>query len=119
NCHPPEPVGVNFYKLIPIRIANFLMVKVPIFVKLPTPRLLYTLNWLFQERLGIDYQILTNRTEALAQQFCIGYGESLGNGISIPDTGLLRQTNISEIALGNGTWETLPVLFHQNDSKWS
>ncbi len=87
-------------------------------------RLTYVLDWLLCERLQLDYIITTSENEPAD----IIYGNISGNGISIPDQGLLWQncTNsainmhrrneavIPDCQPAHANWKGIPVLFPNN-----
>ncbi len=84
---------------------------IPVFVPRISPRLSYVLGWLFEERIGTGFRIVTSEAEAVTLPFCIAYGTALSHCLSIPDTGLLWEQSVRPQAPAAGTWQDLPVIF--------
>ncbi len=74
-------------------------------------RLKYVLDWLFKERLHLDYNITHNESDLLNTPFCISYGKTLPGSISIPDEGLLWTTGKNEITIRTSKCKEIPTLF--------
>jgi hypothetical protein len=74
-------------------------------------RLKYVLDWLFRERLQLDYTIVTNEAETKQLPFFISYGKALPGSFSIPDAGLLMQHGIQKCDPATGNWLGLPTIF--------
>jgi hypothetical protein len=79
-------------------------------------RLKFVSDWLFKERLQLDYKIVTNLAEAAMHPFVIAYGHVLPGAISIPDCGLLFATGIHKQEVASGTWQDIPTIF-ANETK--
>ncbi len=82
-------------------------------------RLRFTLDWLFRERLQLDYTLISSEAEAKTYPFVIAYGTSVTNGISIPDKGLLWEQGIHRHEPEIGTWKDLPCIFATNDNAYT
>ena len=85
-----------------------------------TGRLMYVLDWLLKERLQLDYNLTAKKEDAISSTYCISYGISLANCISVPDCGLIWEHSepnasanqgIKECLPEAGQWNGLPVLF--------
>lgn len=85
------------------------MAALTIYCKQKSARLSYVLNWLFNERLGIDYTIVHSPPSDAS--FFISYGAAVAKGITIPDSGLLWKTGVSPQIVDNGNWKGIPTLF--------
>ena len=72
-------------------------------------RLTYVLDWLFKERLQLQYRISNNFTDI--GQATIIYGQPAVGGIGIPASGLLIETDIKHFTPDVGEWNGLPTLF--------
>lgn len=70
-------------------------------------RLLYILNWVFNIRMGIEYE-LTHQREEKAH---LAYGEKIAGSIYIPDAQLLRQKGINQHTVNTGNWNNTPTLY--------
>ena len=108
------------------------MEKIIVYSPYPSPRLTYVLNWLFTERLQLQYQHTNNIQEAHMASLCISYGTALPGKISIPDTGLLAKNSITSLSRADpaihvnkgleechpaiGKWKELPVLFPNTEA---
>ncbi|MEZ5017745.1 MAG: polysaccharide deacetylase family protein [Flavipsychrobacter sp.] len=80
-----------------------------IYSKQNSARLSYVLDWLFRDRLDIDY-VIVDRIPVTNDIF-ISYGAVCDNGISIPDADLLWSTNIEQQHIESADWNGLPTLF--------
>jgi hypothetical protein len=74
-------------------------------------RLKFTLDWLFKERLQLDYKITANEQDIAGLPFFVSYGKSFPGAISIPANGLLSQTGTPPCEPASGTWNDIPTLF--------
>ncbi len=87
------------------------MSKLSIYSKNKSVRLSYVLDWVFKNRLDINYQ-LTDRIEDIdTSGFFISYGDQQSNGFSIPNVGLLFEQGISDQQIEKGAWHNIPTLF--------
>jgi len=93
--------------------------QIPIFVSRISPRLSYVLGWLFDERIGTGFRIVTSKAEAAALPFCIAYGAVLPGSLSIPDVGLLWEQSVRPQETGGGSWQDLPVVFASSDTDYT
>jgi len=84
-----------------------------------SPRLEYTLDWIFTEQLKLDYRITTDTSELESLSFFVSYGRIFENALTIPDKGLLWETGIRTQNIDTGNWNKLPVLFATTESKFS
>ena len=82
-------------------------------------RLRYVLDWLFKERLQLDYRITRDEKDAAAQSFFIAYGKHIPNSISIPDERLLWEKGIQKLAPKVGKWNEVPTLFAAPDDTYT
>lgn len=74
-------------------------------------RLKFVSDWLFKERLQLDYVIITDPADIPKYPLVITYGKAAGDGISIPDSGLLWQKGIQKPEIATGLWNDIPTLF--------
>jgi hypothetical protein len=79
-------------------------------------RLVYVLDWIFRERLGVEYTLLHGDPGADASSFAICYGTSKANCFNIPDMGLLWKSNVEQFDIAQGEWRGIPTLFHNNNN---
>lgn len=86
-----------------------------ILVPKSTPRLVYTLNWIFKERWSIGFEIITDSSSAPKDAFVIGYG--MPGHYNVPDAGLLWSNDIVEQALRQSIWKGLPTFFSAASSQ--
>ncbi|MBA3827958.1 MAG: hypothetical protein H0X33_03390 [Taibaiella sp.] len=93
------------------------MTQVTIYAPYKTNRLLYVLDWLFKEQLGISYQ-LTDNTENITGT-CISYGQTIAGAWTIPDSGLLWEQGVKEHDIAYGKWNTLPVIYAKEDAGYA
>lgn len=75
-----------------------------------TTRLQYVLDWL-SKQLSIDYAIVTDESELHHIPFFISYGKHFLNALSIPDAGLLMETDVKEKAIPADAWYGIPTLY--------
>jgi hypothetical protein len=75
-----------------------------------TARLLYTFDWIFVEQLGLRYQVVTREQKAQNALLTIDYTNTFSS-FSIPNLGLLFQSNIERQNIEIGQWNELPTLF--------
>jgi hypothetical protein len=80
-----------------------------------SPRLTYTLDWLFRDVYQRDYTISDENTEAPASE-TIYYGKGSDGYFTIPDAGLLWEQGINQQQVNPGTWNDLPVFFQTEGS---
>lgn len=69
------------------------MQTIAVFVPQLSPRLFYTLDWVFKEQLQLNYRLVTDEN-SLPEGFFISYGKAFTGALFIPDHGLLWQQNI-------------------------
>lgn len=85
---------------------------IAIVVSQHSPRLTYTLDWIFRQQLGINYELLTTAPSAEPGYTCVlQYGNGDGR-YTIPNTGLLYENDIHGQQIESGLWSGLPVLFY-------
>jgi hypothetical protein len=89
------------------------MNEVLVFTAHLTSRLQYTLHWILQQRLGLNFTTTDKRTEFDGFEGCkINYGsEVFGNCLSIEATSILFETGINENFGEIGTWEGTSIIF--------
>jgi hypothetical protein len=78
-----------------------------------TARLVYTLNWLFLEQLGVHYELLTEHPSDKEFQLTISYGNA-NSEFSIPDVGLLFESGLYIHKIELNEWNGLPIVFANN-----
>lgn len=81
-----------------------------------TPRLSYTLDWIFNYVFQTSYSIVTTDQNFKKNGNCvIGYGniKSEFSDFHIPDAGLLWENDIKNLHFKTGTWNDIPTLFHE------
>lgn len=103
-----------------LQIENFKMENtIYIYTTEVTSRLKYTLEFVFQSVLRVDYELTTDchSCEPSKQPF-INYSEKYcGNGIWIKPSGLLQEEGVRALQPEVGCWDTLPTLFaNENES---
>ena len=74
-------------------------------------RLKFALDWLLKERLQLNYRITGAGEEVKNLPFFIAYGAALPHSVSIPDAGLLWQTDLQIQEPRTAVWNDVPVLF--------
>jgi hypothetical protein len=74
-------------------------------------RLQYALDWLFRERLQLDYKVTSAENDIAELPFFISYGKSFPNSFLIPDEGLLWEHEINVLKPETGLWHNIPTLF--------
>jgi hypothetical protein len=85
-----------------------------------TNRILYTIQYIFNERLGIAYSITDNKEEYVSANSAlkIGYDvESLGVGVFVHSSGLLCESDIKKINLYESTCDDIKTLFPHNNEE--
>src|SRR5687768_7544126 len=76
-----------------------------------SPRLSYTIDWIFGRQLGLNCELLTARPEDDAlYALVLNYGNKGSN--NIPCNGLLYEDIITEQQVTTGLWQQLPVFFY-------
>jgi hypothetical protein len=88
---------------------------IAIIVKKITPRLTYTLDWIFTQQLGLDYKLYTQKKDVQKSLLIIDYTND-NTDFSIPNFGLLDFEGISEQEIKIGHWNDLPCLFANEQS---
>ena len=95
------------------------MSAIPIYVPRSSPRLNYTLRWIFGEQLRLDYYLIQEEAEARNLPFVISYGKRMPRGICIPDSGLLYEKDIRPWQVATGSWQDIPTLFAMRSNEAS
>lgn len=90
-----------------------------IYTQNTSARLVYVLDWLFGERLGIDYRLVQEDAKPGSYSFAISYGIARPDCLSIPDAGLLWQNGVEHVDIISGAWKGVPTLFHKSESAHS
>ncbi|HYD21026.1 MAG TPA: polysaccharide deacetylase family protein [Flavipsychrobacter sp.] len=90
-----------------------------IYAAIDSPRLRYVLDWIFTERLGIEYRLTSDEAEAQQTEFYLSYGKNSGKALSIPATKLLNDTGISQHKADTGEWQGIPTLYAVNDETYA
>src|SRR3954468_20758231 len=85
-----------------------------------TNRILYTIQYIFKERLGIAYSITNNMEEYTSKSsgLKIVYdAEGLTEGVFVYSNGLLCESNINKFKLHEGTCGDIKALFTHNNEE--
>ncbi|MBS1690447.1 MAG: hypothetical protein JSS96_17075, partial [Bacteroidetes bacterium] len=78
-------------------------------------RLQYVLDWLFNERLGTGYTLITDEVSLKELPFFIAYGDFFPNALSIPAVSLLWESEIKAHTIPLGVCGDTPCLYDVND----
>jgi len=82
-----------------------------------SPRLQYTLDWIFTHVFQTTYSIFSSNQNFIKNDSCvISYG-NIKNEIAdfhIPDAGLLWENDFKKLDFQTNEWHSIPSLFHQN-----
>lgn len=93
------------------------MVAITIYCEKESARLKYVLNWLFTEVLHVTYSVTNNENVVKDLPFFISYGSVKPNSFSIPDVGLLWESDIRKQDISIGKWKNIPTLYERlNDN---
>ena len=87
------------------------MAAIPVIVPRMSPRLQYVLDTLVCDQLDLDYYIAAQDAVFPPGTFVIAYGVKLPGAFSIPDAGLLWETDVHPLNVAQGTWQDLPTFF--------
>lgn len=89
-----------------------------IFCESISPRLEYTLEFVFKQVLDVDYYITDDKTSFAKSTTELKLCYSIRNlgGIHVLPTNLLNETNISSRSIKTGNWNELPTIFHSSQS---
>ncbi|NDC43001.1 MAG: hypothetical protein EBZ77_15865, partial [Chitinophagia bacterium] len=90
------------------------MEPIAVVTHLNTKRLTHVLDWLFGERLGVDYVLQSPGYDTVDGKGCvIAYGAIIDGALSIPAAGLLSATGVqAQEGLDEAQqWQGLPVMF--------
>lgn len=79
----------------------------------------YIIDWIFRQRLGLNYRIAHDEQDVAALPFFIAYGRSLPNAFSIPDAYLLWEKKITPHNIAIGEWNTVPTLYATSGHNYS
>ena len=74
-------------------------------------RLRYVAEWLFKERLHLNYTIVHTLAEAQAATHVVAYGIPMPDAVSIPSEGLLGVNGITSQQPAIGDWQGIPTLY--------
>lgn len=78
-----------------------------------TPRLTYTLDWIFREQLGIAYTCLPPEETGTATRPLLNYSsQSLPDAITIKPQGILYGTDIREMPVAYHRWKHTAIIFY-------
>ncbi|HTN17554.1 MAG TPA: hypothetical protein VL092_07740, partial [Chitinophagaceae bacterium] len=80
-----------------------------------SPRLSYTIDWIFGLQLGLRYELLSSAPGAIHHYSCVLHYGGQRTTNTIPDLGLLHENNIRVQQISSGAWEETPVLFYTGD----
>jgi len=81
-----------------------------------SPRLSFVLNWLLKERLGLEYRVTTDADEAAKSRYCINYGTTSEEGLSILAGTILWENDIRVQHIKTQEWQGLFTLFFNAES---
>lgn len=87
------------------------MSKLLIYTPNASPRLIYVLDWLFNEQLKTGYVLTYDPADITPGTFAISYGAHVENTFNIPDAGLLWGSGLKQHEVKTGNWDELPVLY--------
>jgi hypothetical protein len=90
------------------------MNKIVVYSPKSSKRLVYVLDWLINEQLRLDYELIHNEHSLKDLPFFISYGTKFPNSLSIPDATLLWEKGIVDHDPSTGSWNQLPTLFERN-----
>lgn len=82
-------------------------------------RLVYTLDWMLGEVLGVSYKLVRPGETIEPGAVVIRYGSNDESSVCIPECGLLFEQGISSPAIATGHWQGIPVLFASNKDGYS
>lgn len=82
-------------------------------------RLRYVLNWIFTERLGVQYRLVTEEAELTSFEHFVSYGKAFDKACSIPDAGLLWQDQIRQQDIEQGEWQGIPSLYQSGQRSFT
>lgn len=91
------------------------MAAITIYSPKTSSRLVYVLDWLFNEVLNIDYEVVSNDGGLRDNGFVVSYGKSIDGALNIPDQGLLWEEGIHQHDPKPGSWNNIPTIFHQDE----
>ena len=86
------------------------MQPVTVYSKNTSSRLVYVLDWIFNDVFKCGYRLILNEQDSTKVPFFISYGLELPNGLYIPDVGLLWEQNIVHQKVDTASWKGIPVL---------
>lgn len=78
-------------------------------------RLQYVLDWLFNERLGTGYTLITDEAALKDLPFFIAYGDFFPNALSIPAVSLLWENEVKPHTIPLGVCGETPCLYDVNN----
>lgn len=84
-----------------------------------SPRLSYVLQWVFGERMQVQYSLATDETGGMPPGCHIAYGSLIPGCICIPDTGFVSHCTDEPTATATGEWATIPMIFAAGDGKYT
>lgn len=82
-------------------------------------RLIYTLDWMLGEVLGVAYQVVQPGEGIEPGAVVMRYGTRDEGSVCIPDCGLLFEQGISRPAIATAHWQGIPVLFADSKGGYS
>ena len=90
-----------------------------IFCESISPRLEYTLDFIFKQILNVDYYITDDKTTftETSKDKKICYAKYNLGGTHIITSGLLNENNISTISFESGNWNELPTIFQSKENE--
>jgi hypothetical protein len=92
---------------------------VVVFAANSSPRLIYILNWIFKERLGIDYRLVNKESDIEGLSFFIAYGRTFPGAFNIPDAYLLWEKKVNKHNIAVGEWNGSKTLYSTSGNNYS
>ncbi len=93
--------------------------KLVVFAANSSPRLIYILDWLFGERLGIEYTLANTVADIADLSFFIAYGRTFPNAFNIPDANLLWEKKVTPHNIAVGEWNGDKTLYSTSGNNYS
>lgn len=87
------------------------MKPIPVYSTQTSSRLSYVLDWLFNERLGTGYTLITDEAVVKNLPFLISYGNFFPNALSIPAVNLLWEQDTKPHTIPLGVCGDIPCLY--------
>lgn len=95
------------------------MQPIPVYSAQTSSRLQYVLDWLFNERLGTGYKLISDEAAVKDLHFFISYGDFFPNALSIPALNLLWEQDVKPHTIPLGVCGDIPCLYDVDDNAYS